>query len=163
MLSRDQKDAASGAMVANRLLLGEADAGTYILLVRLPEAMPVRVGGLGVFDLQAGYYLYVGSALRGLRSRLARHLRVEKRLHWHIDYLLAAAPVTEIWAHCGKERYECIWARALAASGELLPSVARFGASDCDCPTHLFYSPSRPRLQALSGFLPGVPKIVWSL
>lgn len=150
--------------MAHRFLLEDADnAGTYILLVWVSEAMPVRVGGLGAFDLQAGYYLYVGSALRGLRARLLRHLRTEKRLHWHIDHLLATARVVEIWTHCGKERYECAWARALAASGDLLPSVARFGSSDCDCPTHLFYSPSRPRLQALLAFLPGAPQIVWSL
>lgn len=149
--------------MANQLALRDADAGTYILVVRVPEAMPVCGGGLGVFDLQAGYYLYVGSALRGLRARLLRHLRAEKRLHWHIDYLLAVAPVVEVWAHCGKERYECAWARTLAASGDLLPSAARFGSSDCDCPTHLFYSPGRPRLQALLALLPGAPKIVWSL
>lgn len=149
--------------MANRLLPGGADAGTYILLARVPESTSIRVGGLGVFELQAGYYLYVGSALRGLRARLLRHLRAEKRLHWHIDHLLAAARVVEIWAHCGTERYECVWARALAASGDLLPSVARFGSSDCNCPTHLFYSPSRPRLQAFSGLLPGAPQIVWGL
>ena len=31
----------------------------------------------------------------GLDARVARHLRAEKKLHWHIDYLLERASVTE--------------------------------------------------------------------
>jgi len=128
--------------------------GTYILVIRLDQDRLIRVGKLGVLPFQAGYYLYVGSALNGLRGRLARHLRATKRLHWHIDYLLQYAQVVEVWYYLGPERYECAWARALAQMPDVRPFEGAFGASDCFCRTHLFYSTERPmlgRCQALIG------------
>ena len=61
------------------------DAGTYILLIAVERALTLDVGRLGAMTFPPGYYLYVGSALRNLGHRLARHLRREKRVHWHID------------------------------------------------------------------------------
>ena len=118
--------------------------GTYILLLALHGDSLIQIGRLGALPFRAGYYLYVGSALNGLRQRLARHLRATKRLHWHIDYLLQRAQVVEVWYHLGPERYECAWARALAQLPTLSPCDKPFGASDCSCRTHLFYSAERP-------------------
>ena len=44
---------------------------------------------------------------------MARHLRAEKCLHWHIDYLLGSkcARVEQVWAVESVERLECKWAR----------------------------------------------------
>ena len=52
----------------------------------------------GKLTLAAGQYAYVGSAHGpgGLRARVGRHLRAEKPLHWHIDYLTAALPVMHV-------------------------------------------------------------------
>ena len=118
--------------------------GTYILIIKLDQDHLIHVGRLGVLPFRAGYYLYVGSALNGLRGRLARHLRLEKRLHWHIDYLLQHTQVVEVWHHLGPERYECAWARSLAQMPAIQPFEGPFGASDCSCHTHLFYAPERP-------------------
>jgi Uri superfamily endonuclease len=74
-----------------------------------------------------------------LAARIGRHLRPasEKRLRWHIDYLTAHVPVTEvIWA-IGDERRECQWAQSLLALPGACVAIARFGASDCACSTHL--------------------------
>ena len=120
--------------------------GTYILIIELPERVQTRVGSLGTLTFQQGYYLYTGSALGGLRARLARHLRAVKRLHWHIDYLLAHGAIREIWYSVGSQRWECAWARRLAQLPGVKPSDAPFGASDCACHTHLFYSATRPAL-----------------
>ena len=118
--------------------------GTYILVIELPVGVHVRVGSLGPLDLAAGYYLYVGSALSGLAPRLARHLRATKRLHWHIDYLLLHGAIREIWYSVDSQRRECAWAGRLAHMPGITPFPRRFGASDCHCPTHLFYSPIKP-------------------
>lgn len=132
--------------------------GTYILVIELLAGVRVRVGKLGLLDLAAGYYLYVGSALGGLAPRLARHLRATKRLHWHIDYLLPQGAIREIWYSVGSQRRECIWAERLAHTPGIIPFPRRFGASDCHCPTHLFYSPARPALATFPS-LPGEPPL----
>jgi len=85
----------------------------------------------------AGYYAYIGSALNGLQARLERHLRKEKRLHWHIDYLLREARIVDIVTCRSQERTECAIATSLA---ERFDAVASFGASDCRCSSHLFRS-----------------------
>ncbi len=121
-----------------------SEPGTYVLVIELGRAVRLVVGRLGACDFRAGYYLYVGSALGGLQSRVARHLRKEKRLHWHIDYLLQAAKVIEVWYRVGPERLECAWAEALRRSGRVEPVLRGFGASDCGCEGHLFYSAQRP-------------------
>jgi len=121
--------------------------GTYILVVALERDTRLTIGSLGGHDLRAGYYLYVGSALNGLRSRLSRHLRPEKKRHWHIDYLLAIASVCEIWYMESPERHECAWAEALRWSGVVEPAAPGFGSSDCRCGTHLFYSAERPSVE----------------
>jgi Uri superfamily endonuclease len=120
--------------------------GTYVLVMRLEAERTLLVGRLGEARLAPGYYLYVGSALGGLRARLARHLRCEKRRHWHIDYVLEAAHIIEVWYAASPERIECIWARRLAASACLVTAIGRFGASDCACASHLFYAAERPSL-----------------
>jgi sugar fermentation stimulation protein A len=121
--------------------------GTYVLLMELAEERCLAVGRLGAVRLAPGYYLYVGSALGGLRPRLERHLRQEKRRHWHIDYVLEAARVVEVWYALSTERLECGWARELAATSGLTPTAPRFGASDCACATHLFFATIRPLLE----------------
>ena len=66
---------------------------SYQLVIEVPSALRLTVGRLGTFELPAGVYVYTGSARRGFEARLARHARVEKRLRWHIDCLLAAPGV----------------------------------------------------------------------
>ena len=107
---------------------------SYRLEISLAAPVRVKVGKLGEFDFPAGRYLYTGSAKRNLEARIARHLHHDKRLHWHIDYLLMPPGV----AVTGVERFaqtEC--AVNCLADGRVL--VAGFGASDCraGCVSHL--------------------------
>jgi Uri superfamily endonuclease len=142
----DAHQSISIAVMIHRTLSRPDDMqpGTYILIIALPMDTVLTVGSLGKVAFAAGYYLYVGSALGGLQARLARHLRAEKRLHWHIDYLLQVGRICTIWYALGNARRECMWARTLAAMPDIRPAVARFGASDCACPTHLYCSAARP-------------------
>ena len=110
--------------------------GSYILVLELEASVRLEIGRLGPYEFPAGLYLYCGSALNGLEARIRRHLRRDKKLHWHIDYLVAAAPVAQVWWQAGAERRECEWAEAIAGlGGEVV--VRSFGSSDCRCPAHL--------------------------
>lgn len=113
------------------------DAGTYALVVFSPERACRQIGRLGTHEFPAGFYIYVGSALRGLNSRLKRHLSAEKLLHWHIDYLLRYASITQIWYSLGRDRLECTWQEVVAGLPGATPFIRGFGSSDCRCGTHL--------------------------
>jgi Uri superfamily endonuclease len=133
--------------------------GTYVLVLEPLTAGVVPVGRLGVLHLQPGRYLYVGSAQGpgGLRARLARHVRSmlgHVPRHWHIDHLLHAAAVREIWLQRSEHRRECAWADALAAARKTTAPMSGFGASDCACGTHLLHVSSPVILPRLRRTLP---------
>jgi len=115
------------------------DSGVYIALFRLDESPEICVGRFGEFTFPAGVWLYVGSAQRNLQARLDRHGRRDKKLRWHIDYLSARATMLGAIMIPGAKRRECEIAAQLA---ELYQRPIRnFGASDCRCGGHLFYTP----------------------
>jgi Uri superfamily endonuclease len=120
--------------------------GTYLLLARLDEPVELSVGQLGTFAFPAGWYAYAGSALGpgGLPARLARHARLVKRLHWHIDYLLHKAILKASWQIASPDRLECAWASATSQLPGARIAVPRFGASDCRCRGHLVYLAHHP-------------------
>ena len=109
--------------------------GSYVLLLKLPEEQNIPVGSLKTVRFPEGYYAYVGSALNGLESRVRRHLSHDKKLHWHIDYLLPEASITDIVLAETDKRAECAIAQAL---NRQFDSIRGFGSSDCRCPSHLF-------------------------
>jgi Uri superfamily endonuclease len=115
------------------MVSGEAFV-TYQLIFELTQAATVTVGRLGTFTFAAGTYCYTGSARRNFEARVRRHLAHDKKLRWHIDYLLAATGVRvlEIRRSCEPE---C----ALNQSVRGTIPVAGFGASDCraGCSSHL--------------------------
>lgn len=115
--------------------------GTYALLIRLDHACDIAIGKLGRSRFPAGFYLYVGSALGpgGLAGRLARHLRANKRLHWHVDHLLKArgTRIVQVWTFESATRRECDWARTAMRLPGARIIAGRFGASDCRCAAHL--------------------------
>jgi len=122
---------------------------TYALVMRLESPTELAIGALGRRRLRAGYYVYVGSAARGLWPRLARHLRALKPLHWHADYLTSVATPVEAWIDPSPQDRECLWARVLLEMpGASLP-VRGFGASDCRCPGHLAFFRARPSFEVL--------------
>ena len=131
--------------------------GSYVLIMRLHAPAELQVGKLGSLHCPAGWYTYVGSALGpgGLAARLARHRRREKRLHWHIDYLLALSQLTEIWWAVSSERWECTWAESLGRLPGAKVLFPGFGSSDCRCRAHLLYFARRPSLSSLAAKLEG--------
>lgn len=124
--------------------------GTYGLVLAASAYREVAIGRLGVLALRPGCYVYVGSAMGpgGLAARVGRHCRAEKRLHWHVDYLRAATVLEEVWYATGQSQRECLWANLLhRMPGAAVPMVG-FGASDCDCQSHLVFFQTRPSFAA---------------
>jgi len=118
------------------------DRGSYLLIVKLAKKTTIKTGRLPESVFPAGCYVYVGSAMSGLSSRLARHRRQDKKRHWHIDYLTAEASHILPLPIRSSERQECDIAKALSS---IMQSGKReFGSSDCECSTHLFFSQTNP-------------------
>ena len=129
--------------------------GTYALVLQLERQEEITIGKLGTFAFPAGYYLYVGSALGsgGLEVRLARHRRRDKKLHWHIDYLLEYAQLVEVWSAASTEKLECLWAQAARQLPGSETPVPGFGSSDCRCPSHLIYLVGKPSYEESTAYL----------
>lgn len=115
--------------------------GAYLLVVHLPAPAAICVGKLGRISLEEGHYLYCGSAQAGLMPRLARHMRPDKKRHWHIDHLTSEAKAIGALTFAGGKEMECRLAAILSGLPGVEPAVPGFGCSDCACPTHLFHVP----------------------
>lgn len=101
----------------------------------------MSAGKLKQTEFEPGTYLYIGSARNGLSGRIARHLRKEKKIFWHIDYFLQKAEIKEIWV---KNDYfdECLTLdKAKKSVKNSRFPLKKFGSSDCRCPSHLIYLP----------------------
>jgi len=59
---------------------------SYQIIFSLNKDVRLRIGRPGIFDFPAGKYIYTGSARKNMDSRLARHLRKDKKPHWHICF-----------------------------------------------------------------------------
>jgi Uri superfamily endonuclease len=120
--------------------------GTYLLVIHVQKKTFINIGALGRKEFQAGYYIYVGSAMGNkgsttLINRVKRHLNPSnsKKIHWHIDYLLESekSQIIKLFLIPSLERLECILSRELRDSCEKY--IPNFGCSDCSCDSHLFY------------------------
>ncbi|HEX2907697.1 MAG TPA: GIY-YIG nuclease family protein [Phototrophicaceae bacterium] len=130
----------------NQESLAGLGRGTYVLILHLNDDRQIQVGKLGLFAIAAGFYAYVGSAFGtgGLSGRLKHHLTPAAHPHWHVDYLRQVATLESIWYSAAAARHEHEWAAFLAAMPGMVVAVPRFGASDCSCSSHLFYSREVP-------------------
>ena len=95
-----------------------------------------------ILTLQKGFYIYVGSAFGagGLSSRIHRHLRRNKKQHWHIDQITCTENCTfHSVAAFPNEKSECLISGKLEKMKGLFPIVG-FGNSDCknSCLSHFF-------------------------
>lgn len=114
--------------------------GSYLLILHLQSAKEIRIGKLGAINFEPGYYIYAGSAMNSLEKRIKRHFSDDKKLWWHIDYLTVNAEPLYTLAIPDK-KVECFLATKISAR---FAQIKGFGCSDCDCSSHLFYSPQDP-------------------
>lgn len=120
--------------------------GTYILVIFLFENTKIKVGSLGKISFPKGFYLYVGSAMGisgsvTLINRVKRHLSEsnDKKLHWHIDYLLddPNSIIVKIYLIPSSQVLECIIAQEILDRADNY--IKNFGSSDCQCKSHLLH------------------------
>ena len=134
-----------------------AEPGTYALLIDVTAPLELTVGMLGLIRLSPGRYAYVGSAhgSGGLNGRLARHLRRERRRHWHIYYLTEIASTSYVYLEVNKRRLECRWARRILDLNGATAPAPGFGSSDCrnGCLAHLIRLPDGFRFDQLAEIL----------
>ncbi len=114
------------------------DSGVYLLKLKLEEDKNIEIGALGQKDFPAGYFFYAGTAQKNLKSRIKRHYSKEKKLHWHIDYLLKEAELINDYIFELPREGECFLAELMQLNGGQV-LVDGFGASDCSCRSHLIY------------------------
>ena len=112
------------------------DRGSYLIVLKLERDRTLVIGNLGKVKLLKGYYCYAGSAGKDLTQRIARHQRLTKKKHWHIDHLrdhgsfIAGIPIR---SSADREN------EVAAAVGRVADwSLPGFGCTDCTCESHLF-------------------------
>lgn len=118
---------------------GKPLKGTYCLLINLKHDSEIDIGKMGKIGFKRGHYVYIGSAHNSLEGRIKRHLRDDKKLHWHIDHFLASqnTEISDVLFTVNPVKWECKIAEEICLKAE---GVKNFGCSDCKCDSHLFFS-----------------------
>jgi Uri superfamily endonuclease len=68
----------------------------YQIYFYLREDVEVFIPRFKRILCRKGLYVYTGSGGKNVLSRISRHLRKNKKMHWHIDYLLPFGKVVLI-------------------------------------------------------------------
>ncbi len=106
--------------------------GIYALCFELKTDLNIRD-----WNLTKGKYVYVGSAQNNLLKRVKRHIKKNKKKHWHIDYLttLNECVIKEVFYLEKKKLFEDVISFIVGIYGD---SINNFGASDSKYNSHLF-------------------------
>ncbi|MDO5850190.1 MAG: GIY-YIG nuclease family protein [Methanobacteriaceae archaeon] len=114
--------------------------GSYCLIIHMTKNNKLKIGSIykEEYKFKKGWYVYIGSAMNSLIPRIKRHLSEDKKLHWHIDYLLnnQNTIIKEVLFTKEETKIECKLAQNISKQGEEIP---KFGCSDCNCNSHLIY------------------------
>ena len=119
-----------------------------MLIASVNQVKRIEIGSLGKCEVIPGFYAYVGSAFGpgGLRGRIKHHVESTAEPHWHIDYLLRFATLTEVWYTTSDRKLERRWAELLEDAPHFRAPIPRFGSSDYhrSRSSHLFFSKRVP-------------------
>jgi len=120
-----------------------ADKGSYLLVFYNPQPFKKDIGALGEREFKKGYYVYVGSALKALDKRIRRHLKKNKRVRWHLDYISPGSMKLEkVYPFRRQDRIEQPLGQGLL---DICYSyIEGFGSSDSHLPSHFFYFEDHP-------------------
>ncbi len=112
----------------------------YAIHLKIFEKKLLQIGKLGTYEFPEGTYIYIGSAKRNIRARIARHIKKVKPLRWHFDYLRPHGEITKFETFDNKLD-ECTRCKQLKEMYQAKEIVKGFGSSDCRCQSHLLYIP----------------------
>lgn len=123
--------------------------GIYAIIFSIDKETYIKVGKLGRILFKVGNYVYIGSAFSGIK-RLKRHITNLKNKsvsnpHWHIDYIVPySKPLEYIFIPCESRTKEIELANKITGYLDCIP---KFGSSDSNAPSHLFFSESLDKLK----------------
>lgn len=120
-------------------VINESDTLYAIKTVMSKDYREISIGKLGSFHFSEGYYVYVGSAKRNILARVNRHIQIDKKKRWHMDYLRPYVQILDIQTYSGEEGECGLFKRLMNENSGIIPAKG-FGSSDCKCISHLFYS-----------------------
>lgn len=101
------------------------------------------VGKIGQLFFDKGLYVYFGSALgdgaSSIEGRIRRHIKNNKKIFWHIDYLLKKSEARLLYAIYSTTNadIECEIVKNAEKFLNIVYSRKKFGSSDCGCMSHL--------------------------
>jgi Uri superfamily endonuclease len=121
------------------------NSGCYYLVIKNTKNININIGKLGKFLFPKGYYVYVGSAMRNLSQRIKRHKSMDKKLRWHIDYLLMHTKIISVGLIKSSEDLECRLNQVISEHADICDIIKGFGSSDCKCRSHLHYFKEKPK------------------
>lgn len=116
------------------------NSGAYQLTIEIKKDIKIKIGALGRSSFRKGFYVYTGSAMTGLEARVARHKRKDKKIRWHIDYLLnhRSVKIIDVKLFRSINKQECSLNLQVTDLPDSEIPVPKFGSSDCRvCPAHL--------------------------
>jgi len=122
------------------------DISQGIYIIEFYAACPFKIllKRFETIQFPDGYYYYIGSAQKNFTHRIKRHLKLSKKLHWHIDYLTTDKNIEIINVYMFKNAprsFECELTTQLQNEFDLTHPVKGFGNSDCSiCESHLLHS-----------------------
>lgn len=117
--------------------------GNYLLLMENGHEFSLPVGRLDNRHFPEGYYVYVGSAMNSLDSRIRRHRSTHKKRHWHIDYLIPdKMSLKKVFPLRRNRSIESVLANKLLSISD--NAILHFGSSDTRDASHLFHFTGNP-------------------
>lgn len=120
-----------------------SNKGIYILELFAEKNFLISAEKFKDIIFPKGFYYYIGSAQKNLKSRIERHLRKAKIIHWHIDHLTAhkSTNIVNIFILLDAEKtIEAEIANKFVKYFNSDIIVEGFGNSDInETKTHLFY------------------------
>ncbi len=124
-------------------------SGIYLLIMSLKkDNITIETKSRKKFNFtRGGYYVYVGSAMNGLRFRISRYFKKIKKRHWHIDYIIPYMKILKIiCVLCNDKIFEKILAQALS---KYLNGIEGFGSTDTKIKTHLFHDENLNKIETV--------------
>ncbi|MCB0745660.1 MAG: GIY-YIG nuclease family protein [Ignavibacteriae bacterium] len=125
----------------------QINSGIYILELKINHEFQFSHKIFGILKLRKGFYYYVGSAQKNLSQRIDRHIKKNKKLHWHIDFITTSknVKVSRVFAISSANKSdECSLVKNLENQYNFTHPIKNFGNSDCNiCESHLLYTPTK--------------------
>ena len=110
----------------------------YAIHLKISEKKLVQIGSLGTFEFPIGTYIYVGSAKKNIKARITRHIKKEKPLRWHFDYIRPHGEIVKVETF-DDSLDECNRCKQIKEKYQAHELIKGFGSSDCNCKAHLLY------------------------